>query len=182
LDLSPNNPASADIHGNWTFDISGLNGPRRLELIRIPPGLALKEIRVNGVDVTDKPILLGTRTQSMSNVDVVLTDRVAEVNGNVVDDHARPLAGAMVIVFSTDRQYWFEESRYLRHVSAGQDGAFTVVGLPSGSYYASVATAADGGEDAWQDPQFLESLVPRATTVTVVEGLKATLALRSRGR
>jgi len=182
LDLSPNIPASADIHGNWTFDMHGLNGPRRLGLVRTPPGLALKEIRLNGVDLTDKPIPFGTHAQSLSNVDVVLTDRVGEVNGRVVDDRGRPLAGAAVIIFSTDRQHWYQDSRHMRRAAAGQDGAFTVVGLPPGSYYASTATLAEAGEDTWQDPEFLESLVPGAITVTVVEGLKTTLALSSRGR
>ena len=67
--------------------------------------------------------------------------------------------------------------------TATPDGAFTLTGLPSGSYYASTVTAIPtGGKDAWQDPQFLESLIPGASTIMVVEGQKAVLALRLRSR
>jgi hypothetical protein len=184
FDLSPPNPwASADIHSGWTFEMAGLNGPRRLQLVRTPPRFALKEIRVNGVDVTDKPIPLGTRAQSLTNVEVVLTDRVAELNGAVVDDRARPIVGATVVVFSTDREQWYPASRYVRDSTARQDGGFTVTGLPSGSYYASAVTAIPtGGEDAWQDPRFLESLIPGAASVTIADGQKAVVTLRLRPR
>ena len=38
FDLSPqNNLAEAEIHSDWTFEMAGLNGPRRLELLRAPP-------------------------------------------------------------------------------------------------------------------------------------------------
>jgi protocatechuate 3,4-dioxygenase beta subunit len=182
FDSSPpaTNTASAEIRRDWTFEISGLNGPRRLQLTRPPAGLALQEIRVNGLDVTDRPIPFGTRAQSLSNVEVVLTDRVAELDGRVVDDRARPLAGATVVVFSADRQRWYQESRFIRRVSTGQDGVFTVVGLPTGSYYAASADGPEAGEDAWQDPEYLESLVPGATTVSVVEGMKDTVTVVSR--
>jgi hypothetical protein len=183
LDMSPNNPASAKIHSDWTFEVSGLNGPRRLQLVRTPPGFALEEIRVNGVDVTDRPLALGTRAQSMANVEVVVTDRVTELSGAIVNDRARSVGGAMVIVFSMDRQQWYPASRYLRRSSSSQDGAFTMTGLPAGSYFVSaVATIPTGTEDAWQDPEFLESLIPGASTISFTDRQKAALTLRLRSR
>jgi protocatechuate 3,4-dioxygenase beta subunit len=184
LEMSPpNNPASADIHRDWTFDMSGLNGPRRLQMVRTPPGFALEEIRVNGVDVTDRAISLGTRAQSLASVEVVLTDRVTELSGTVVDDRGRPVGGARVILFSTDRQQWYPASRYLRHSSASQDGTFTVTGLPVGSYAAAAVTAIPAGaEDAWQDPQFLESLIPGASMIGVADRQKVVLTLRLHSR
>jgi len=184
FDLSPpNSPASAEVHSDWTFEMSGLNGPRRLQLVRTPPGFTLDQIRVNGADVTDRPISLGTRAQSLANVEVVLTDRITELGGTIVDNRTRPVAGASVIVFSTDRQQWYPASRYLRHSSANQDGAFTVTGLPSGNYFASaVERLPTDDEDAWHDPQFLESLIPGASSVALADGSKAQLALRLSAR
>ena len=180
FDLSPpNNPASAEIHADWTFEIAGLNGPRRLQILRAPPGWALKEIRMNGIDVIDRPLSLGRRDQWLANVEVVMTDRVTELSGTITDDRARRVPGATLVVFSTDRDRWYPASRHFRRAAAGPDGAFTVAGLPSGSYYASAAARIPTDEeDAWQDPQFLESLVLHASTVTVVDGLNAQLALR----
>jgi Carboxypeptidase regulatory-like domain len=180
FDLSPQNEwASAEIHADWTFEMAGLNGPRRLQLLRAPPGWALKEIRVNGIDVTDRPISLGSRNQSLAKVEVVMTDRVTEVRGTVADDRARTISSATVVLFSTDREQWYPASRHLRQTTVGPDGGFIVAGLPSGSYYASaVARVPTGGEDAWQDPQFLDSLVPRASMVSLPDGGKAQVALR----
>ena len=95
--------------------MSGLNGPRRLQMVCTPPGFALEAIRVNGVDVTDRAISLGTRAQSLANVEVVVTDRVTELSGTVVDDRGRPGGGAPIVMFSTDRQLRYPVSSYLRY-------------------------------------------------------------------
>ncbi len=183
FDRSPNNQASADIRGDWTFELSGLHGPRRLALVRTPPGLMLEEVRVNGADMTDRAVPLGTAVQSLSNVEVVLTDRAAELSGKVVDERARPIGSAPVILFSTDRQQWFPESRYLRRSVTDAHGGYRVAGLPPGTYFVSaVMTAPTETDDAWQDPVFLETLIPRATTVGVAGRQKAVLELRVRPR
>ena len=164
--------ATAKINDDWTFEMSGLNGARRLTLTRVPPGWSLQEIRVRGIDVADRALPFGRREQSLAGVEVILRDRVSELSGAVVDADARPQAGAAVMVFASDRARWYPGTRYMRRTVAAADGAFTIAGLPFGNYYvAAVAAAkvpADG--DDWQDPAFLETLVPRATTVTVSDG------------
>jgi hypothetical protein len=102
-DRSPAVPGSADIHPDWTFEVNGVNGPRRLQLPRVPQGWALKEIRVRGIDVTDRPLDFGRRDQSLADVEIVLTDRINDVSGTIVDDHARAAAGSHLIVFPIDR-------------------------------------------------------------------------------
>jgi len=34
------------------------------------------------------------------------------------------------------------------------------------------------GEDAWQDPEFLDALIPRASTITITEGQQLSLSAR----
>jgi hypothetical protein len=60
-------------------------------------------------------------------------------------------------------------SRYLARTAADDDGAFSVMGLPFGSYYAAALTKVPVAGDDWQDPAFLETLIPRTTSVTVSE-------------
>jgi len=56
---------------------------------------------------------------------------------------------------------------------------FTAAGLPSGSYYAAaVEEAPNDGDDAWQDPGYLRTLVTRALSVTLGDGQTVPLALR----
>lgn len=180
LDLSPaSNWASANIHEDWTFNIVGINGPRRLEALRTPPGWALKEIRVNGIDVTDRPLPFGKTEQSLTGVEVVLTDRISSLNGVARGDGSRPMPGASVLAYSTDRSRWYYASRFVRNASTGADGTFTLEGLPFGTYYvAALAHLPDDGDDAWRDPALLESLIPRASTVTVREGEKSAVTVQ----
>jgi hypothetical protein len=178
FDAAPSNVATANIHEDWTFEMAGLNGPRRLEVTRLPPGWALQDIRVRGIDVTDRPLPFGRREQSLSGVDVTLTDRITELTATIVNDKTDGMQGAAVVVFATDRSRWYPASRFMRKTTAGPDGAFSVVGLPFGSYYvAVVARLPFGGDDDWQDPAFLDSLLPRASTITLVEGQKQTVKL-----
>jgi hypothetical protein len=179
FDLSPSNIATADIHEDWSFEITGVNGPRRLQLLRSPAGWALKAINVGGFDVMDRPLPFGRKEQSLNDVEVVLTDRGNELRGTIADDRARPAPGTNVVVFSTDRDRWYPSSRFLRTTVAGADGVFTIAGLPFGSYYAAaVAQLPLEGEDAWQSPEFLTSLVSRASTVTAGMGQNPSLSLR----
>jgi hypothetical protein len=179
FDLAPSNPVGADIHADWSFEIAGINGPRRLELLRAPAGWTLKDILVNGVRVTDRPLPFGRKDQSLTGVEVVLTDRVNEVTATIADDRGRPAPGSIVIVFSTDRDRWYPASRFLRKGVAGSEGTASVAGLPPGSYYAAaVARVPIDGEDGWQDVEFLASLAPRASTMTLGDGQQLVLNLR----
>jgi hypothetical protein len=82
-------------------------------------------------------------------------------------------------VFATDRDRWYPASRFLRAALAGSDGTFSLTGLPFESYYAVVVRSVPSdGDEAWQDPQFLTSLIPRASAVTLGAAQKGPLNLR----
>jgi protocatechuate 3,4-dioxygenase beta subunit len=181
-DLSTRNPADANIHADGMFEIRGVNGPRRLQLTRRPEGWTLKEIRVNGIDATDRILSLGRAEQSISDLDVVLTDRVNVLGGSVSDEHGQLASTAIVIAFSTARDRWYPVSRFMRRSATRKDGNFSIAGLPPGTYYVAVAQPPAGGDEAWQDPAFLTSLIPRASTATLGDGDTRTLNLRVGGR
>ena len=178
FDAVPSSVATANIHDDWTFEMMGVNGPRRLELTRVPPGWALQDIRVSGIDVTDRPLPFGRREQSLNGVEVTVTDRITELTGTIVAADTGGAQAPAVIVFATDRTRWYPESRFMRKTTPASDGAFSIAGLPFGSYYvAAVASPPFSGADDWQDPAFLETLVFRASTVTLAEGRKETIRL-----
>jgi len=182
-DLSATAVASDGMSPDGSFQLRGLNGPRRLELANVPPGWTLQQVLIDGVDVTDRPLPFGNDEQSLANVNVVLTDRLSEVAGSVADRNGRPGSSPVVIIFADDRDRWYPASRFIRRTTAGADGSFSVKGLPSGTYYAvaPAATPSDGA-DAWQDPQFLESLQPGASVITVTSGQRLTINLRVAAR
>lgn len=180
FDLSPQEGLSlAQISLDGSFRLSGLNGPRRLQVSSVLPGWALKEIRVNGTDVTDQPLPFGRPDQSLSGVEVVMTDRVSELSGVVTDDRARPAPGSIVVVFPVDRDRRYPSSRFLGRAVADENGVFAVIGLPTGNYYAvAVERIPLDGQEAWQEPSFLESITARASALTLGDGEKARVTLR----
>ena len=70
-------------------------------------------------------------------------------------------------------------SRFLRAASTNAEGVAGFAALPAGSYYAAaVAQLPSDGDEAWQDPAFLESLVGRATSFTLGEGQSQALTFK----
>jgi hypothetical protein len=169
--------ARADVHDDWTFDVAGLNGPRRLRLARVPLGWALKGVYLNGIDVTDRPMLFGTAAQSISGLEVVLTDRLTEVSGVVADRNGRPIAESSVIGFSTDPDLWYQDSRFVRRAAPRSDGMFAISGLPPGEYFVA-AVARRGFEEERQDPEFLDSIARQATRIVLAEGQKVAVIVK----
>jgi hypothetical protein len=170
-DLAPGVPATANIHPDWTFEIRGVTGPRRLQLVRFPSGWALKEVMIGGVDVTDRPVALGS--QDLTDVEVVLTNRISEVSGLITDDGGRPAPASNIVIFPSDHDRWYWASRFLRKAVSGTDGMFSVPGLPAGGYYMAVVQQLPAdGDDGWEDPDFLQSLIPRAISLTLRDAEK----------
>jgi hypothetical protein len=162
------------------FALGGLQGPRRVRLLQAPPPWSLKAVRVNGVDVTDDVITFGTRQESLTDVEVVLTNRGPLLTGTVTDAQGHPVADYTVVAFATDEQRWYQRSRFMNFTRPKHDGTFTVEGLAPGEYYVAAVDSLQGAEGwgEWQDPDFLRSIAPGATRVTLGDGQAASLALR----
>ena len=181
FDLAPAQPAHADIQPDWTFWLRGVSGTRRLLPTRLPSGWALRALRVNGIDATDRPLVFDRSGQSTADIELELTDRISEIGGAVLDGDGRGVAHAIVLAMPIDRGLRYPMSRYLRRATSGDDGTFHLAAVPAGAYYvATVVSIPIDGPDAWQDPAFLESLAPVATTVTIGDGQRQTVNLRVR--
>jgi len=179
-DLSPQiggGPARATPDEDLEFQLAGLSGLRRLRVPRLPPGWVLQGILLNGIDVTDTPLSFGRADQSLTNVEVVLSQRVSSVAGRVTA-RGRP-AVASILFFAADRQAWYPQSRFFRKTISAGDGTFSVEGLPPGDYLAAAVDAVPGvrNGDDWQDPDYLETLMARARRLTLSEGAPASVTL-----
>ncbi len=169
-----------EMRDDWTFEIIGVNGLARLRAVRIPAAWALKAILVNGADATDTPLSFGTKEQSLKDVEVVLTSQLTQVVGAVTEPSGRPLATYAVLVFSTDRDRWYNGSRFFALAGLRPDGSFLVSGLPPGDYFAAAMDwlQPDEATGGWQDPAFLDSVARRATKLTLTEGQKLPVSLK----
>ncbi|HMF99143.1 MAG TPA: carboxypeptidase-like regulatory domain-containing protein [Vicinamibacterales bacterium] len=180
-DLSPTfagPSARALIGDDLRFELSGLRGPRRLLVTRLPPGLALESIRISGADITDAVLPQGRRDQSLADVEVVLTTKVTAVSGVVGDGHGHTVDGAAVVVFPADAERRYAGSRFVTSASADRLGRYHFEALPPADYY---VTAIDRGRVNLAreigDPDFLESLVPGATRLLLGDAGQVTVPI-----
>ena len=112
--LSNGSIGRADVRPDLTFAMDGIHGPRHLTVANPPAGWMLKSVVAAGVDVTDVALPFGTRDQSLSDVIVVLTNRLTELSGTVSDSRGQLVTDCSVLIFSSDRDRWYAGSRSFR--------------------------------------------------------------------
>jgi protocatechuate 3,4-dioxygenase beta subunit len=164
---------SSSVTAEGTFEIKGVIGHRVIRVSNVPAGWVLKSVRLSGTDVTDTGV--DVRTEPVTGLEVVLTNKVTEVNGSVKagNDSAPDYT---VVIFSDDPQKWtVPTGRYIASARPNQEGRFQVRNLPAGSYYAVALEYIPTGD--WNDPDVLERLKSKATRVTLEEGRPETLTL-----
>ena len=131
--------------------------------------------------LVDAALMFGTPDQSLSDVQVVVTNRLTELISTVTNSRGEPSRDYTLLVFPDDRERWYAGSRYFRRVAPQPAGYATVRGLPPGNYFVAPVfgmSVLKDGADAWQDPEFLESIAQRATRATLSEGQKLTINAR----
>lgn len=174
--LVDNAPARAEIHDDWTFEVGGINGPRRLQLTQAPEGWALKTIRVGGIDATDTVFPFGTADQSLRDVEVVLTKRLTTLT---VTQQGAPRSDIRVMAFAADAARRYPGSRYMAVGPPARGGEAILKGLPPGEYYvAALGFETLAGSSALDEAEFMESLVAGATRVTLTDGESRTVSVK----
>jgi len=156
---------------DWTFEYDGLFGTLLIRPAARPEWL-LRSVRVNGVDVTDTPLSFGRRDDSLTDVEVILTNQGAEVTGSAIDPRGQTGLPYTVVVFPVDRERWGRHSRFVKAVRADPDGTFTVRGLPASDYFVAAVDRLQmsDGSGEWQESAFLDALAAAATRVSLEEG------------
>ena len=170
----PGNPDGGRVRDDWTFLAPGVYGPATIRA-SVPDGWIVKTILQDGRDVTDTPFEMRSG-ETLSRIQIVVSNRVNGVSGQLADDKGAPLLDGSVIVFAADAEKWSEDSRFVRIARPDQEGKFQIRGLPPGDY---LAVAVDYVEDGmWNDPEYLESIRRYGRKVTLGEADAQTLALK----
>jgi hypothetical protein len=130
-------------------------------------GWSIKSVVVGGRDVTDTPIELRSG-EVLSNVSVVFTDKVNEINGSVTTDQGIPASEYTVLAFSTDASHWRAQSRQIATARPDQTGQYRIRTLPPGEYFVVTVDPTEQGE--WFEPAYLDEHRAGAARVTLSEG------------
>ena len=165
--------APMPIKDDFTFELK--TTPGQMGIRALVPGWQVKAIRVNGTDVTDSGLDVGS--QGASGVEIEMTNRLQEISGGVTDADRKAVDSYVVVMFAQDRARWVSVfNRYGATARPGNDGRFKVTTLPPGDYYAIALDRSDAIEG--QDPEFLDGLTRLASTVSLTPGETRTLDLK----
>lgn len=156
------------------FTILAIPGGRLLRVEGLPAGVAIRQILVSGIDVTDEGFNVGN--SEIGGVVVALTSKPSQVAGRVSNSQGALMGNVAVIVFPAEERHWrLVRTRLVKSVKTDKDGWFTVNGLPPGSYYAAAALSLVDGE--WAGPANLARLRLTATSFKLGDGEHKELAL-----
>ena len=173
-------PAFAGTTGR--FQLGGVVGPARL-VIDDRPGYEqcyLRTARVNGVEAADRPFDFGTSGGVYRDVEVVVSEASASLEGRIVTDPGVAVQTVWVVVMPVFRDLRFSGSRHLKIARSGADGTFRIAGLPPGDYVAAAVHQLDESTTRGRiDEEVLEGLAaaPRAARVSLRERERRTLSL-----
>jgi hypothetical protein len=164
---------SATARDDWTFEVLSLSGRRVLEATA-PAGWMVKSIRHGGRDVTGQ--VLDFDGGDVEGLEVVLTDKVTTVSGQVMNDDGAAALDATIVLLARDPARWGPDSRYVAAVRPNQHGRFTHSALPPGEYVGVAVDYMEPGEET--NPEMLERLRELGTPFALDEGETKTLELK----
>ncbi len=147
---------------DWTFTVTGVMGPTRLRVIAPEPWIPAR-----GMSLVDEPI--DASSGDVTDVEVRMVRTPRSVTGRVVDQDARGVPAAFVLIFPSNASLWSFPSRYVTSVITDDTGTFEAPPLPATTYVA-VPFARSPRVD-WMNPEYLATLSGRGETFTFVNGV-----------
>jgi protocatechuate 3,4-dioxygenase beta subunit len=167
-------------NADGTFRVVGAYGPSRLLITELPAcaGCYLKSARVNGVEASDTPFDFGMKGGLYRDVEVVVSDAGAAIEGRVTDTRDATVAVFTVVAIPAYPELRYPGSRHVKTARSSPDGRFRVTGLPPGDYFVLAVNRLDSVTAETSDPAVLEELADRGQRVTLAERERRTLDLR----
>src|SRR5262245_29322456 len=140
-----------------------------------PRGWTMKGVYLDGREVTDTAIEV--KSENVTGLNVIFTDRISNLGGNVRDTRGNPISDVTVIAFPADERLWVPQSRQILTARTDTSGAYKLASIPAGDYLVIAVDDVEQGE--WFDPAFLDQLRGRATKVRIEEGEQRTQDLKA---
>jgi sarcosine oxidase gamma subunit len=172
--IGPGATGDGVIGDDGSFELDNLSG-KMLFRVSAPPAWALQSVTIDGEDMTDVPYDF-KGAQRLSDVRIVLTDKLTEVSGSVTDERARPLTDYVVVLLPAEAKEGNAALRFTRTVRPDQQGSYRVRGLPPGQYLIAALESLEQGRE-W-DPAFQDRFRDVARGIALREGQSLSMDLR----
>jgi hypothetical protein len=168
-------PDVGRVNDDGSFSVTGVFGPARIAISGLPDGWTHKETLYGGRNIAGKSIEVRDGDVA-SDVQIVLSNQLTTIAGQVEDANGAPPANGTVLVFAEDSERWFAGSRFIRAVRPDAKGHYELKGMPPAGY---LAVAVDYvTEFMWSDPDYLESLRRRGVMFTLGDGESQVIPLK----
>jgi hypothetical protein len=168
--------AIARAQSNGRFELIDVVGVRMLRVRpTLPRGWVTKAILLNGRNILDRPIEF-TSGQTVADVTVVLTNRVATLLGNVVGADRTAVADYFVVVFPDDSARLRDAPRAVKWARSTSTGRFTVADLAAGTYLAVAVKDID--ETQSMNADYLNRFRGQAARLVLDDGEQKTVTLQ----
>jgi hypothetical protein len=165
--------ANGEVDENGLFKLGGASG-RVFIGVNTPPGWAIRSVSAGGENVTDVPLDL-TNGMTLSDVRIVLTDKVTSVSGTVKANRDREQKDYVVVVLPAGKLEPLVAARMIRVGRPDTQGRFELTALRPGSYVAAAVDVLEQGRQF--SPEFQEKLRSRAREFSLREGQSVTVDL-----
>lgn len=170
---------SVAVNSDWTYRLTGVGGPFKFRLRGVPDGWMLHAVRLEDRDLTDVPWDVPTGGRTINGLQIVVTDRIGTISGEVIGANGKPAGDATVVLFAEDRERWTFASRYVHSTRPDRSGRFTFSRLPEGTYLAIARDFIESGQE--ENPAFLESLRRYAERIVLGAGASESVTLKLSG-
>ena len=181
-------PTPVEVRADGTFARNVLPGSYEIGGFVADAALQwqLRSAVKDGRDLLDTIVEFSIAAGGLTDVELTFSDQQTTLSGSVTTASGTPVPACYVVVFPADRGLWAAgslQSIYQRRVAQRRpatDGRFEFAGLLPGDYL--LVAVANLEPATWRTAEFLESLVDRATRVTLREGDQKRHDLRGTGR
>ena len=168
--------AQADAQGRFRIE-GAIPGRYRMGVSNRPPHGVLSAL-LDGRDVFDAPFDIGPNG-NIEGIMITLTDARPELGGRLTGADGQPASHLYVLAFSQDRAHWAVNGRRIASARAGEDGSYSITGLPPGDYFLCALTELD--TTLQYESTFLDELTAASLKITLGEGEKKVQNLRAGG-
>jgi hypothetical protein len=170
------------VHDDFTFEVPA-NPNSGSMMIRVTPVVpspvaatwSVKSIRLDTADIIDSGLDV-TPGRDVSDVEIVLTNRVQVVSGLVTDARGQAAQDSTILIFAQDAEQR-KQARFTGIGKLDQNGRYSVGNLPPGEYFAIALDYADPNRRGG-DLSYYEMLSHDAVRFTLSEGEKRNLDLK----